>query len=515
MNHIYPNILKRKSLSADGRPGAMVVQLGLFCIGSIALYFPILGRTFASDDFQVIKRVGMDRTIWIKGFFRPLSDIKLYCNYILGGNDPWGYYFSNIVLHGGAAFLFYRFCRAWKWTRDEDRQGAYALLAALLFLCYPFHNECVAWVLGGGVLLANLLGIAAMYAVVSGLREGWRIFWCCLCYFMGMAGYESVMLLPLMVLVLLYSRETGWRRYFRWGLALGMTFAIHLAVRILVAGGLANDYGNAFFKNGAASYLGNLFKVAGRLMLPPMKDSWMLVGSFILVMAALGWLVHRRWRRWGSEERAHFLKLLLLLGIASAVAVLSGVSTHTSESDRFLYFPSCFLCAGIAFLLFGLKEWFMQMTLAAILLSYEIVFLEVNNRNWVKASRVTREVLTAVEASMDGRRDAMRKVFVVNLPDDLNGAFIFRLGLPDALLMEGRDTSGLVIVGHLSTKDVAVLPVVERSGADSFHIAGSGDPQTQPGWERGRRYVWGGGKGDVVLYWNGRRMEEWSVLHLF
>jgi len=536
MVNLFSNILKRKLLTADGgrpgagggkplaaagrpgagegrplaaggRPAAGFVQLLLFCAGSFVLYFPILGRSFASDDFQVLKRVGLDRVIRISGFFRPLSDFKLYCNYLLGGFVPWGYYFSNILLHGTAAFFFYRFCTDWRWTEDDDRQGRYALLASLLFLCYPFHNECVAWVLGGGVLLANLFGIASLLAVVSHLREGWRIFLCCLFYFIGAAGYESVLLVPVMVLILLYGRGTG--RRFHWGLALGMTVVAHFALRWMIAGGLANEYGSAFFNSGWRGHVQNLFKVAGRLLLPPMRDARALIVLFIVVMAVVGRVVYRRWRSAG--ERGYLLKLLLLLVVACGVALVSGVSTHTSESDRFLYFPSYFLCAGVAFLLAGIRGRYTAIVVAGVLLCYEIVFLEVNNRNWVKASGITREVVKAVEISMDGRRDPVSKVFIANLPDEWNGAYIFRLGLPDALLMEGRDTSGLVITGHLLSKDSVGMPDVRRLGADSFRISGSGDPQTQLGWEKGRWYTWKGGGRDVVLYWNGKGMVEWGL----
>src|SRR5450631_1599475 len=124
------------------------VQLVFFCFASLLLFFPGVNRTFASDDFLVMKRVGLDKVIFIKGFFRPLSDITLYFNYLLGGFDPAGYYLLNIFMHGVSSFLLFRFCLRWKWADDEKDQRKYAALAALLFLCYPFHNESIVWVLG-------------------------------------------------------------------------------------------------------------------------------------------------------------------------------------------------------------------------------------------------------------------------------------------------------------------------------------------------------------------------------
>ena len=83
--------------------------LFFFLVTAIVLFFPVLHRSFASDDFLVLKRVALDRIILIKGFFRPLSDITLYFNYWIGGFNPVGYYLFNIILHGINSFLLFLF----------------------------------------------------------------------------------------------------------------------------------------------------------------------------------------------------------------------------------------------------------------------------------------------------------------------------------------------------------------------------------------------------------------------
>src|SRR5580704_5316709 len=151
--------------------GASGVQLLLFCLGAVLLFFPMLGRTFVSDDFEVMQRVarGDFRT---PGFFRPLSDWSLYLNFLLGGLHPAGYYLFNILVHGINSWLVWRFCRKWPWAGDEGMQRNYAVLAALLFLAYPFHSEGVAWVLGRGASLAALFGLAVLVIVTGGSDGG-------------------------------------------------------------------------------------------------------------------------------------------------------------------------------------------------------------------------------------------------------------------------------------------------------------------------------------------------------
>jgi hypothetical protein len=389
-------------------------------------------------------------------------------------------------------------------------QARYALLAAALFLCYPFHNECIDYVLGRASLTASFFGMAALVAVVSGLPKAVRMVLCCLFYFIGMAGYESVLLLPLIVMIVIYNRGTAFREYAYWAAALASTFALHIGVRVAVAGVVTGEYGDQFLGNRLLHFAGNVLRIGGRFFLPPMESGRIILLLSMLVLGVLAAAVVLFVRKFRDDAgaRSYLLRLLLMLIIASAVPVLAGVSTHTSESDRFIYFPSYFLCAGVALLLTGLLERNRAWVVGVVVLCYECIYLEKNNSNWVEASAITREVLSAIEGRL-----AAGKVFFVNLPDEKDGAYIFRLGLPDALVMDGRDTSRLVVVNHL-TRDleratreplrisgnggsVRMPPgvVIRREGADVFRIAGT---------------AWQVGKDDVVLYWDGRRVLEWT-----
>jgi hypothetical protein len=343
-----------------------------------------------------------------------------------------------------------------------------------------------------------------------------------------MAGYESVLLLPLMMLVIVYGETRSIRVLGRWAVVSGVTLGAHLVVRVLVSGVLAGEYGGKFFGGRLLYYGKNVFALWDRLFLPPVQDFRMMVASCVLLGLLLTTVGFSFWRRVRGLPalRNYFIQLLLLLAIACTVPVLSGLSTHTSESDRFLYFPSYFLCAGIAFVLMQLfrdRAWLHGMV--GLILVYEVFFVEANNRNWIEASQTTRGVLAEISGAK--LRAAGKKVFVVNLPDEYDGAYIFRLGLPDALLMEGIDTSGLVILSHLSrdeelkladslavreSRGILYLPpdvVVAREGRDSFRIVVSGRVTGAAGGS-GAVKVWYGGRGDVVLFWNRKRVVRWD-----
>ena len=116
---------RRGAVSALSRLGAFPgVQLVLFCIGSLLLFYRNLGRTFAADDFEVIRRVVVERRFLIPGFFRPLSDVSLYANFLIGGLHPAVYYLFNILVHGVNCFLLYRFCKLGRAPKAEGRKSA-------------------------------------------------------------------------------------------------------------------------------------------------------------------------------------------------------------------------------------------------------------------------------------------------------------------------------------------------------------------------------------------------------
>jgi hypothetical protein len=511
------------------------IQLLLFCLAAYLLFFPILHKSFGGDDFSTLKRVALDRVLWIKGFFRPLSDITLFFNYLLGGFDPAGYYLFNILLHGVNSFLLFHFCRRWRWAaegRPGDgmsghgrSQGAYAFIAALLFLTYPFHNESIVWGLGRASIVANFFGMAALLVTVSGLRPGRKIQLVCLFYFIGMLSYESIMLLPLMIFVILYGRRAQAREYIPWGIALGATLLIHLSMRIVISGGLMGSYGGGFFSSGWGKHFGNLPKVFGRMFLPPSDEPRLMM----LLLAGLAFslylvvLLFLKRHRQEPPVKSYLLKLSLLLAIACVVPVLSGISTRTSEGDRLLYFPSYFLCCGAAFLMVMLiRSRNLLYLLVFILVIYNVVWLEKNNRNWLRASVIAGNVLDGVaRQEIDDHPQTLpghgRKIFVVNVPDELDGAFIFRQGLPEALQMKGLTISGLVIVNVLKRDQSMALPdsivvtrgaegewqiapvvTISRAGADSLVILGRN--------EMNGDFRMMAGKGDVVLYWNKKNL---------
>jgi hypothetical protein len=198
--------------------------------------------------------------------------------------------------------------------------------------------------------------------------------------------------------------------------------------------------------------------------------------------------------------------------------VITGVSTRTSESDRLLYFPSVFLCGILAFLPVTLvKGRFAQTGVVAGVLIYMLIFLEEGNRNWVRASDMTRAVLKVARGEPKGKR-----LLIVNLPDELRGAYIFRLGFPEAMELIGRNDKNTLIISHLTweqwyktpdsiraemTGDGIRIPPgvrISRMAGDSVLVEGSAGESGDTTWRAGG--------GDDLFYWNKGRLVRLSFL---
>jgi protein O-mannosyl-transferase len=142
-----------------------------------------------------------------------------------------------------------------------------------------------------------------------------------------------------------------------------------------------------------------------------------------------------------------------MLVISCIVPLVGGVSTRTSESDRLLYFPSVFVCMTWAFVIvFQVTHKNLQRLLIFSTIVYNLFFLELNNLNWRKASSVTSSIVEkANEETLSGNSG---RIFFVNVPDEIEGAYVFRMGFSDAMKLYGLDLNRFVDVNYLSRNEM-------------------------------------------------------------
>ena len=425
----------------------------LYIVVAFALYWRALGLSFFADDFSAVWRIGVQGDLSDHGFFRPLSELSIWANHFLFGTDPTGYRVTNVIIHWCNAMCVALLLRRTIEAKNDELHYA-PIFAGLLFLCYPFHNEGVVWIVGRGASLATLCVLIGLIASLSSFTDRWQITWSTLAFFMGMLAYETVMIFPLIALPVLWLNGIRAKRLASFAAAWLGALVLHFFIRAWSIEQVANAYGVDFFSQPFTTYFRNVPKVFGRLFIPPNEDANALIVPTVLVgsiLVLVVWTyVHRT--RDVRAERISALAWSWMMIVACCVPVITSVSTRTSESDRFLYMASVFLCGLIALLLFRIAHGTLRWLLMATLLIASTWFLQKNNTNWIAASRTIASVIENTPQPENGVH-----IFIQGLPSDTCGAFVFRHGFHEALLMAGRDTTGLRQVDTIFT-GAGVMP---------------------------------------------------------
>ena len=490
----------------DGKVKNTVVLL-CFLIASLLLYAPVLNKYLASDDFMVMKRVALDKVVFIKGFFRPLSDITLYFSYWLGGFNAVYYNVFNIVAHAFCSFFLFMICRRSNLSINGNNEK-FAWLSAILFLCYPFHNEAVIWGVGRASILASFFGAMSLLVVAGYPNQYWKYFLSAVFYFVALSAYESVIFIPAIVVILLWLENKGYKYFLVAGVSFSIALLAHFIVRILISGNVVGDYASGMLKFSLIKFLEKFIKAVARLFLPPMWNS-MAFGFFTAVIFIV--LVYIIYKAMRNLNRKVIYGLSLMLGFSLAAPVMFSVSTRTSESDRMLYFPSFFLCLIVSYLIYSFKiSSFQRKLVITFLIIYSIVFLQINNSNWSKASLITKEILGTIKAQANGNKH----MIVLNIPNEYKGAFIFQNGFNDALIIHKIDTSFVLAASYIDIEQYHSLsPTIKpESIGDTIIVR----PAAKIWYNKtGKNYLLHiSGKNDVVVldekdeiwYWNKEKL---------
>ncbi|MBL7700499.1 MAG: hypothetical protein JNK79_20205 [Chitinophagaceae bacterium] len=449
----YTNLFKNK-----------LIVLATFTGAALIIFAPSTGRIFLSDDYCTLHNVVENNSIWLETFFRPIGDLTLMWSYKLTGWNPFYFYLTNIILHAVNSFLLYVFCL--EWFGRESRYVFFAVAAGLIFLTYPSHSEPILWAIGRGVSLAVFFSLLAMITVIGNIRTDVKYILAGLLYFIALACYESVLLLP--VILCFLSQRTSRKFAIRMAIVLTAALFLHLLLRYYLTGGIWRAYNGVIFTKDLIQYLTTFSKILLRLFIPPFDYPLFFTLCGVVVYAILTVVLYNNRKRFESDRLFTNTLLLVVTGLLSTilVALSFGLSTRTSEGDRLMYFPSVFYSILLSFLTVRLIYTLRWSLLAVVLIVVvQSAFLVINQGNWNRASEMAAKVLNGVA------RHPQRPLYIINMPSDYYGAYVFRNCLPEALSHYGMDTSGVRIVNILRSAEMEIrkIPIApETKGVRTF-----------------------------------------------
>lgn len=453
-----------------------VLLVLLFVALGACVYAPAIGAHFVSDDFQLIKSVadGGPFGLWTcrSGFFRPLVSLSFFLDHAAWGLRAAPWHATNLLLHIANALLVTMFAaRLWSGfmgRTDGARAGA---IAGLLFLLHGSHSESVAWVSGRTDLLAAFFALLCLNATLAHrhARNGWHAVVAFLACALALGCKESAATLPLIALVVglipdALGQSCARGRWLLHAMLLALLPA-YVFVRAAFVGAIVGGYGAAAHlapepARLAAALASYVFRAAAPALAGGVFNVLAWIGLALTGIALVAGFAVAECR-----GRSLFMAFAVCFALALAPAAMLGASLFDSQGERFLYIPTMFSSILLAYLLAHLRSRALVHVIVAALIAVGGISAFRSATNWRAAGDLSASIIRQLDGADEGKPLA-----VVNLPDNVRGAYVFRNGLQEAWdLTVGRPRDvGVCLLYAIG----AGMPVVRVSeGCDGFHIA--------------------------------------------
>jgi len=489
-----------KTVLSKNRALNYSVLLLFFVLLAVVAYTNAINSFFLSDDFDLISGICGSGPfgVWSRthgGYFRPFISLSLFLDYKLWGLNPTGYHFTNIFIHSLNSFCVFLIAFLLINRTQLSIKGIWglALFSGFIFLILPSHTEAVAWISGRTDLIATFFCLSSFctYLLYKHYSKISHLLISLLLFMSALLSKESVITYPLVILSYEFYgyiiNEDNNRNPVQI-LYLPLTYCIllllYLSIRYVAIGAIVGGYGvpvQHYFEflrifetltyYSARTFLPYLPIEIKPILLSVKPIFFFFAGTAILFAVAV-FLIKSTRRYLLRRIHGKIPKILYFLIVGffiSLVPVLPwGVSMTETEGERFIYLPSLFSSILIVLLLHSILQNKRYLVILFICLS--LFFggtLYRSNENWREAGTISKNILESIRRL--GNAD---RLFIINLPDNLNGAFIYRNGIRDAIRLFGsadkfRDV--IVVSYHnIYEKDEAVM--VTRKGLDMYSV---------------------------------------------
>ena len=353
-----------------------------------AVYWNVYDAGFVWDDYALVQGNTMTDswTKWPKlftmdlwetpefpqksGFYRPLFLLSLSIDRGFFGLDPGPHHLHSLFWHLACVAMVYRLAA----TLKDKPTG---LLAALFFALHPVQHEAVTLIAARNDSMATFFALSTLYLLLDKESPRRRMCAAAFCFSLALLSKESVVLLPVLLLVLdwaRFGRPIGRRRYLMLAALVVGIFVLRASVGIE----------QPAFPDGAAAQKGfeHTLPILGTYAqllvwpdpLTPARhidylDSAGQLAPFLLsVIALFGALIWRSkndklvWAGW----------IWALFGLAPSL-LMTLDPTRGNLGERYLYWPMVGLCLSIAIALPRSRLMYGIIGAWALLSSYLIV----------------------------------------------------------------------------------------------------------------------------------------------
>ncbi len=417
----------------------------LFFVIGLILFSQNLNNEFISDDFVILDKIA-GGGVWVNSnsqfganFFRPIASYSYKLDSLFYKQNSAGFHFSNILIHIFNSWLLFLI------IKKLFSEFSFSILTGLLFLALHSHVEPVAWISCRSDLLAVFFSLLFLLIYIQ-YRETRNISLFLLAlifYFLSLISKESSVFI--FFFVFFYDLLMGNKVTFKSHRLeiIGFIFIISaiLIIRKFFLGSYIGGY------NPEIQYQIEVIKLLRRILTFPLRSIFPYMENnhdpysrrtqimftiayigiyltFIFIIAILAWRIKFFNREKFIKDHIQKLLFYLLIFYINLIPVIAfDISIVDIQSERFMYLPSIFLVIFVSYFVFH----FLNKYILYLYIAFSSALLMIDSSYYKDAAVISRNIIESVQKS------SCTSLTLLNLPDNIRGAYIFRNGLRESL----------------------------------------------------------------------------------
>jgi hypothetical protein len=299
----------------------------------------------------------------------------------------------------------------------------------IIFLFAPMHSESLCYILArDGSMVAFFCLLSILFYLKSELENKSYLLLSLVCFLLALFTYEISWLLPLIILGITVFwcniKQLPVKKKLLFAMPFFILFALWFLIKVVLIDRMEiSDYKDeellkidslTLFKNNAVLFLRNF--------IPPLKDTRIFLSACTLFGLALIAALFKMYKR----KKPVFLfcmLLILLVFFGFSATILIGIDSHDSESERYIYFSSCFAAMLTAVLLVSIisNKWIL-VTVVCIICSTYFFILNKTINFYSSAGTFSQYYMALVKLNTINKKT----VILINMPSQHHGALMFR-----------------------------------------------------------------------------------------
>lgn len=455
----------------------------------LILFFVFLGSSFnnffVGDDFTWLRWAAQsDNATLFKNFYdaqgfflRPIDKLLVFIQYTLFNLKPLPHHLFTLFYNFSVSVVVYFLL-----LRIFKKKSS-AFLGAFIFSFIPSHSQNLFWIATISTTISSLFVLLGLLFYEIARNSKKIIFYICAFIFfvLSIFSYENaIIFIGLMIVFDIFigirSGKFEKKQVFLPYIVATVIITFYLLVRMNAnAAGFSGDYNYNLLKlipNTIGNYLGYIALFFGSestlssyTFLRNFMKQYVLILSFIgfmLIAFIAGFVIEHKEKIFISRG-----KKIFIFGFIFSVIALLPYLPLGNITLRYLYLPSfgfvVMILAVFDFLFSKIttRKWFM-VAYGLVIIVLGITFysgLTRAEQYWDQASKITYDTLVRFRLDFDLKNNT--NLYFYNVPIKNGEAYIFPVGLPDAIYFVNTD------------KSVKVYQVKDRKTAEILRDATS------------------------------------------